>query len=74
VVETKEDAVDRAGYTAYVRTGTMLIIPTAAGTRSRQVKGDDLDEALRQDAEHSDPREPSENPDRGDAEDHGDIS
>ena len=70
-VETKEGVVDRGCYTAYVRTGTMLIIPTVAGTRSCQVKGSELDEALLQDAELSGPREPNENPDRGDAEDHG---
>lgn len=34
-VETKEEAVERGGYTAHVRTATTLIIPTAAGTNRR---------------------------------------
>ena len=59
-VETKEELVERGGYTAHVRTGTMLIIPTATGTRSRPVGGSDLEEALARDGE----AEPSENPDR----------
>ena len=69
-VETKEDAVDRGVYTAHVRTATMLIIPTAAGTCSRPVKGSDVDEALLRDAEHPGQSEPSENPDRGKADPH----
>jgi hypothetical protein len=67
-VETKEEAVDRGGYTANVRTATMLIIRTAAGTRSRQVNGGELDEALLRDAEDGQKTDPSENPDRGRAE------
>ena len=62
-VETKEELVERGGHTAHVRTGTMLIIPTATGTRSRPVESGDLDHALARDAE----TEPSENPDRGGA-------
>ena len=64
-VETKEELVERGGYTAHVRTGTMLIIPTATGTRSRPIEGSDLEIALARDAE----REPSESPDRGKADD-----
>jgi hypothetical protein len=64
-VETKEEAVERGGYTAHVRTATMLIIPTASGFTSRQVTGIDLDEALARDAQHEAQRNPSENPDRG---------
>ena len=60
-VETKEELVERGGYTAYVRTATMLIISTTTGTRSRPVEGSELEEALARDAE----TEPSENPDRG---------
>lgn len=62
-VETKEEVVERGGYMAHVRTGTMLIIPTASGTRSRPVEGSDLDKALARDGEV----EPSENPDRHEA-------
>ena len=69
-VETKEEAVDRGVYMAHVRTATMLIIPTGAGTRARPVKGSDLDEALLRDAEHSGQPDPNENPDRGKADRH----
>lgn len=67
-VESREEAVERGSYTAYVRTATMLIIPTAAGTCSRPVKGTELDDALSRDPAHDE--EPSENPDR----DQGDRS
>jgi hypothetical protein len=66
-VETKAELVERGGYTAHVRTGTMLIISTATGTRSRPVKGSELEEALARDAE----TEPSENPDRARAAESG---
>jgi hypothetical protein len=69
-VEIKEEAVDRGVYTAHVRTATTLIIPTAAGTRSRPVKGSDLDNALLRDAKHSEQSDPNENPDRGKADRH----
>ena len=59
-VETREDLVESGGFTAHVRTATMLIISTATGTRSRPVEGSELEEALARDAE----TEPSENPDR----------
>lgn len=60
-VETKEELVERGGHTAHVRIGTMLIIPTATGTRSRPVEGRDLEVALARDAQI----EPTESPDRG---------
>ena len=66
-VETREEAVDCGGYTAHVRTGTMLIIATGSGTRCRPVNGSELDAALLEDAQHSGLVEPSENPDRGQA-------
>lgn len=66
-VETKEEVVERGGYAAHVRTATMLTIPTATGTVSRPVKGSDLDQAIAGDAENDRLREPSENPDRGEA-------
>ena len=69
-VETKEEAVERGVYTAYVRTATILIIPTAAGTCARLVKGRDVDEALLRDANHSGQSDPNENPDRGKADRH----
>ena len=59
-VETREDLVESGGHTAHVRTGTMLIISTATGTRSRPVEGGELDAALARDGEG----DPSENPDR----------
>lgn len=66
-IETKELAVEAGGHTAHVRTSTVLIIPTSTGTCSREVQGSDLDEALSRDAEQRSLREPSENPDLGDA-------
>ena len=59
-VEIREELVERGGHTAQVRTGTMLIISTAMGTRSRPVEGSDLDEAPARFGE----ADPSENPDR----------
>jgi hypothetical protein len=70
-VETKEEAVERGGYTAHVRTATVLIVPTPTGTISRQIKESDLDEALVRDAGDDGQREPSENPDRGEADQRG---
>lgn len=67
-VETKEEAADSGSSTAYVRTGTMLIIPSRTGFSSRPVKGSDLDDALLRDAEHSGQSPPNENPDRGKSE------
>jgi hypothetical protein len=63
-VEIKEQAVERVGHTAHVRTATMLIIPTAGATCSRQIVGSELDEALLRDVRGHQPSEPSENPDR----------
>jgi hypothetical protein len=66
-VETKEQPLEAGGHTAHVRTSTVLIIPTASGTYCREVRGSELDEAVLRDADAR-PDEPSENPDRGDAE------
>lgn len=67
-VETREQALEAGGHTAHVRTSTVLVVPTAAGTCCRQVRGSELDRALLEDAERRATGEPSENPDRGDAE------
>lgn len=67
-VETKEQPLDAGGHTAHVRTSTLLTIPTASGTYCREVRASDLEEAVLRDAEYTAPNEPSENPDRGDAE------
>lgn len=67
-VETRQEAVESGTSTAYVRTGTMLIIPTRAGFSFLPVKGSDLDGALLRDAEHSGQSAPNENPDRGKSE------
>ena len=64
-IETKEEALEAAGHTVYLRTSTVLIIPTRGGTRHQSVSGSELDEALLHDAEGGHPAEPSENPDRG---------
>ncbi len=68
-VETKEHSLEAAGHTAHVRTSTVLIIATHSGTLSREVRGSELDEAVLRDAQHGRPGDPSENPDRGKAED-----
>ena len=65
-VETKEQPLDMGGHTSHVRTSTVLTIPTGSGTYCREVRGDELDDAILRDADHAGQREPSENPDRGD--------
>ena len=64
-VETREESLEAGGYTAQVRTSTVLTIPTASGTCYREISGRGLDEAVLRDAELTGAREPSENPDRG---------
>jgi hypothetical protein len=64
-IETKEEAHEAGGHTAYLRTSTVLIIPTQTGTRHHTVSGRELDDALIRDGERGNPSEPKENPDRG---------
>ncbi|MFN3946413.1 MAG: hypothetical protein ACK4K7_15965 [Allosphingosinicella sp.] len=66
-VETKEQPLEAGGHTAYVRTATVLIVPTVSGTCSREVRSSELDEAMLRDRDHGGPLEPSENPDARDA-------
>jgi hypothetical protein len=66
-VETAEDTVAGNEHTAHVRTSTVLIIPTPSGTRHINIRGSDLDAALKEDAERQTHRAASENPDRGEA-------
>lgn len=68
-VETKEQALEAGGHTAHVRTSTVLVIATHSGTLSREVRGSELDAAVLRDAQDGRPGDPSENPDRGEAED-----
>jgi hypothetical protein len=68
-VETMEHMVDVGGHVARIRVSTVLIIPTPSGTCSREVQGSELDHALSQDARRNGQSEPSENPDRGEADD-----
>lgn len=70
-VETKEQPMEIGGHTAYVRTGTVLVIPTATGSYCRDVRSHELDEAVSRDTEQGELGQPSENPDRGDAEPKG---
>jgi hypothetical protein len=49
-VETTERTLDVSGLTAHLRTSTVLIIPTRAGFRWRDVLASDLDAALIRDA------------------------
>lgn len=58
-VETKEQALEAGGHTAYVRASTVLLIKTATGTYFREIQSRELDEALLEDLE------PSENSDDG---------
>ena len=64
-LETTEQPMEAGGRTAYVRTSTVLVIPTASGTYCREVRSREVEEAVLRDAEQGAPREPSENPDRG---------
>lgn len=70
-VEAREQAIERAGHIAHVRTSTILIIRTSAATSSREVRGSELDHALLHDAQRAGQCEPSENPDRGGVGEHG---
>lgn len=67
VVETESCAYEGNELAAHVRTSTVLVVPTAGGTRDVHVNGLDLDEALRADAAREGPSDPNENPDRGQA-------
>jgi hypothetical protein len=61
-----------AGHTAHVRTSTILV-PTAPGTYCGEVRSRKLDEAVLRDSERGGAGEPSENPDRGEAEPAGPL-
>ena len=50
-IETVEAAHEGLGSTAYVRTSTVMVISTCTGTRDRLIDPDELDEALKVDAE-----------------------
>lgn len=65
-VETRLQSVEAVGHTAMVRMGTVLVVPTATGIICREVRGSDLDEAIRWDADQERIAGLSENPDRGD--------
>lgn len=62
-VETVEQALEAAGYTAHVRKSQTLIIRTATGLRCREIVASELDSALQRDTDLQ-LAEPSENPDR----------
>lgn len=68
-LELTDEAHVGASHTAYVRTSTVLIVPTNAGTRHVQIDPRDLDLALKMDAERQLEGGQSENPDSGLAED-----
>lgn len=67
-VESKLQTVEAGGHTAWIRTSTTLVVPTATGSFCREVKGSDLDEAIRRDADQERTSSLSENPDRDNAE------
>jgi len=51
VIETAEDSYAAAGHTAHVRKSTLLIVPTASGTRGIPINIRELEDALNEDAE-----------------------
>ena len=63
-VETKKVAAEAGGLTAWVRSSTVLIVPTSTGSYCREVRGSELDEAILRDTDHGLALEPCENPDR----------
>lgn len=67
LVETEHCAYEGNEHTAHVRTSTVLVLPTASGTRDLHVSGCELDAALSADAQHENASDPNENPDRGQA-------
>lgn len=62
-VETVEQRLELAAYTAHVRKSQTLIIRTATGFRCREFVAGELDTALQRDVDQQ-LTEPSENPDR----------
>ena len=62
-VETVEQPLELAAYTAHVRKSQTLIIRTATGFRCREFVAGELDTALQRDVDQQ-MTEPSENPDR----------
>jgi hypothetical protein len=62
-IETVEQALETATYTAHVRKSQTLIIRTLTGVRCRELVAGDLDTALQRDVDQK-LIEPSENPDR----------
>jgi hypothetical protein len=69
-IEIGEDVFGTEGHSARLRISTALIVPTPSGTTVRPISPADLDEALRKDVlAREENRNPSENPDRGQADD-----
>lgn len=64
-VETMRVPAEGAWHTAWVRSSTVLVIPTATGSYCHEVRWCDLDEAILRDEDAGRPSEPNENPDRG---------
>lgn len=62
-VETVEQPLELAAYTAHVRKSQTLIIRTGTGLRCREFVAGELDTALQRDIDQQ-LTEPSENPDR----------
>jgi hypothetical protein len=49
-VETKQQVWEASGHSGLRRTSTVLVVPTATGSFSRQVSGIELDRAIAEDA------------------------
>lgn len=64
-VETKSLPAEAVGHTAWVRSSTVLVIPTSKGSYCREVRGCDLDEAMSRNLITGERTEPCENPDLG---------
>lgn len=66
-IENRLQTIEAGEHTAWICTSTALVVPTATGSFCREVRGTDLDEAMRRDADPDRTSSPSENPDRGNA-------
>jgi hypothetical protein len=62
-VETKKLPAEAHGHTACARSSTFLLIPTSSGTDCREVRRNELDEAIMHNSNQSRARELSENAD-----------
>lgn len=65
VIETAEDSYAASGHTAHVRKSTLLIVPTACGTRAIPIQIRELEAALKEDAKREQAGAQGESPGTG---------